>query len=443
MTIVPLTADLAYLTAEIPGIGGKIKERAEDFLVEELPLYAPCGEGEHLYLYVQKQGTATTDVIRRLAKVCNVRQGDVGYAGLKDKHAITRQHFSVRLPDPSQDAALLPQVEYANLKVLWAQRHTNKLRRGHLAGNRFVIYLRQVDPAAVVRARQLVQLLEQRGVPNFLGEQRFGYKQDNHELGRLLLRGQWDELLAQLLGRPTEPDSTRAGREAFERGDYAGALAAWPRYLRHERRALDLLRQGRSAREAVLGLDEYQRQFLISSLQSAMFNRVLDRRLRDGEFDRLLLGDLAYKHDSSAVFLVDAAAAEEDNRPGGRVEKREVSPSGPMCGAKMAQPTGAAAEAEARVLRDFDLSVADFVNAKHAPSDGSRRPLRTFITNPDVSAGGDQYGPYIRLAFDLPRGSFATIVLREIMKPKQTGAQIAEEMEDSSQGAEGDRSQGR
>src|SRR5687768_4723165 len=102
----PLTQQLAFLT-ETPGIGGVIKQRPEDFLVDEQPLYEPEGQGEHLYIFVEKRGMTTTDVVRRLTKAFRVGRGDVGYAGMKDKHAVTRQHFSVRLPDPTQDAELL------------------------------------------------------------------------------------------------------------------------------------------------------------------------------------------------------------------------------------------------------------------------------------------------------------------------------------------------
>jgi tRNA pseudouridine13 synthase len=414
-----MTSDLAYLTADVPGIGGVIKQRPEDFLVDEQPLYQPCGSGEHLYIFIQKRLQTTTDVVRRLAKVFNVNQSDIGYAGMKDKQAVCRQHFSIRLPDPTDDANLLAQIDHTNLTMLWAQRHTNKLRRGHLAGNRFVIYIRQVEPATVLRSREVMERLARSGVPNFIGEQRFGYRQNNHILGKLLLRGQWQALLDQMLGDPCAGDVpvTRAGREAYQRGEFTAALESWPRHLRHERRALDQLRQRWTPEQVVRGMDGVQRQFLVSSLQSALFNRVLDQRLRQGLLDRLLEGDLAYKHDSGAVFLVDADAAQRDNAPGGRMATREVSPSGPMWGGRMARSAGQVAQWESAALADFGLTEADFSADVAAQTEGSRRPMRTFIKDPDISAGADEHGPFLRLAFEMPRGSFATIVLREIMKP--------------------------
>ena len=409
---------LSYLTPDTPGIGGVIKERPEDFLVEEQPLYQPTGSGEHLYLFLEKRRTTTTDVARRLAHAFRVGRGDIGFAGLKDKHAITRQHFSVYLPDPSHDQELLKNVEMPTLSLLWVQRHANKLRRGHLAGNRFVIRIRQVEPTSVVRAKQILDRLAVSGSPDYVGGQRFGYRQDNHELGRFLLLGKHRELLDQMLGQPRGVDfaPTRAAREAYERHDYIAALEFWPKHHRPERQALDALRQGRDARAAVMAIDPHQRHFLISALQSAIFNAVLHRRISDKLFDRLLEGDLAWKHDSRAVFPVDQATADLENAPDGRVARREVSPSGPMWGAGMTRPAGRVLEWETQALRELDITEADLATGPLGAIEGVRRPMRTLLKDADVSGGVDEFGSYVRLAFELPRGSFATSVLREIMK---------------------------
>jgi len=252
-----LTETLPYLTADQPGTGGVIKQRNEDFSVTEVPLYEPCGEGEHLYLYIEKNGRTTTEVIQRLCRAFQVRRSAVGYAGLKDKHAITRQHFSIYLPDKSADQYVSRLEGDEQVKVYWADRHTNKLRRGHLKRNRFDIKIRQVEPRSVLTVRQMLEQINQTGVPNFFGHQRFGYRQNNHRVGGLMMRGQWQELLDRMLGDPSESDSpqTRLGREAYEQGDYAAALEHWPKHLRHDRQALDPLRQHKSAQEAVMNID--------------------------------------------------------------------------------------------------------------------------------------------------------------------------------------------
>jgi tRNA pseudouridine13 synthase len=422
-----VTDNLTYLTPDLPGIGGVIKEKPEDFLVEEQPLYEPSGEGEHLYLYIEKRERTTTDVIRRLAKSFRVGKGDIGYAGLKDKRAVTRQHFSIYLPNKVNDAELLANVDCDSVKTLWAARHNNKLRRGHHAGNRFVIYVRQVEPTAVVRAKPILDRLTRSGAPNYVGEQRFGYRGDNAELGRLLLLERWSEFIDLLLGQPREADyaPTRAGREAYERKEYAAALEAWPRHHRPERQALDALRQGKAPRNVVLAIDPQQRDFLISAWQSDIFNRVMDRRLRDGLFDRLVEGDLAWKHDSRAVFAVDGTTAEQENAAGGRVATLGVSPSGPMWGAGMTKPAGQVLAWETEALAQTGIDDSRFAGGSHVRAEGSRRPMRTPIKDPAVSGGVDERGPYVRLSFELGRGSFATALLREIMKT--TGAAAAEE----------------
>ena len=133
----------AYITADVPPVGGVLKQRDEDFFVEEIPLYEPCGEGEHQYLLVEKQGMSTLDLVRLLAKHFGVRREAIGFAGLKDKRAITRQVISVQTPGKTPED--FPMLDHPRARVLWADLHANKLRRGHLAGNRFSIRARGVD----------------------------------------------------------------------------------------------------------------------------------------------------------------------------------------------------------------------------------------------------------------------------------------------------------
>ena len=413
---------LSYLTPDLPGIGGTIKLQPEDFLVEEQPLYATKGEGEHLYLFIEKRGQTTSDVVRRVAKMFRVSKRDVGYAGLKDKHAVTRQHLSVYLPDASRDQKLLSRFEFTPFKLLWSDRHHNKLRRGHLAANRFVIYIRHVPPTAVLKAKAVIDRLAQTGVANYVGSQRFGYRCNNDELGRLLLLGKWQALLNEMLGRPMEGDgeATRTGRQEYDRGDYEAALAAWPKHLRNDRQALDALRQGKSPHQAVQMIDLQQREYLISALQSGLFNLVAERRIQDGLFDQLVAGDLAWKHDNRSVFTVDEQAAEQENSPTGRVPRFELSPSGPMWGRQMYKPTGQVLDWEIEALHRCGIGEPDIEACQHVSIPGNRRPMRVQLRDPEASGGVDEHGNYVRVAFELPRGSFATVVLREIMKNDET-----------------------
>lgn len=413
-----MTSELTYLTADAEGIGGIIKERPEDFLVEEQPRDEFDDEGEHLILFVEKVNMTTLDLVRRAAKAFRVPRQDIGYAGMKDKHAITRQHLSIHLPDAAGDEEGLRRLGYhPNAKVLWHTRHGRKIRRGYHGGNRFVIRIRKVEPTHAIRAKHVLDRLEARGIPNFIGDQRFGFRQNGHLLGRMLLLDQREAFIDELLGHshPSDSPTLQRGRAAFREGQYEEAMRHWPRQLRFDRQALDALRQHRSPSQAVDCIDRGQLHFLVTAFQSAVFNRVLDRRLHDDCFDRLLPGDLAWKHDSAAVFEVDQETSEVENAADGRVSRKEVSPSGPMWGSDMPLPQGDVLKIEQDALASYEMTPQQF-DDQPMKVEGLRRPLRVFLRDPDISSGVDEHGAFIRLAFELQRGSFATMVLREIMK---------------------------
>src|SRR5687767_1579341 len=231
---------LPYLTQDIPGIGGSIKNRGEGFFVQELPPYDPSGVGEHVYAEFQKRGLGTCDAIERLGRALYVSSRDIGYAGLKDARAITRQIFSI--PNTTEEAVM--RLKLPGIEPLWAARHGNKLRLGHLAGNRFAIKVREVNATDVVKLSPLVEMLKTRGMPNYFGEQRFGRRGDNHLLGAALVRGDDEGLLKQLLGTPkSDLDDSQAmgARKAFDRGDLEQAMKLYPRSSGMERRILHRL----------------------------------------------------------------------------------------------------------------------------------------------------------------------------------------------------------
>src|SRR4051794_19901246 len=326
---------LPYLTRDFPGLGGQLKQRPEDFFVQEVPLYEPSGEGEHVHAEIQKVGLTTFDAIHQIAAALHVSSRDVGYAGMKDARAVTRQVLSILGTTPEAVMALrLP-----NITVQWAARHGNKLRLGHLAGNRFAIKMRGVDPMQVVKLRPVLDVLERRGVPNYFGEQRFGRRGDNDKLGATLIRGRPEELLHLLLGNPDERlDTDRHefnARANFDKRDYDGSMKAWPRRAGLERRILARLVKTGSPGAAGKAIDEKLRRLWVSALQSKLFNEVLAARIEADQFEKLIDGDLAWKHDSGAVFLVEQAATEQP-----RADAFEISPSGPLVGHRMTLPAG-------------------------------------------------------------------------------------------------------
>ncbi len=407
-----------YITAEIPPIGGVIKQRPEDFLVEEIPLYQPSGQGEHIYLFVEKRFLSTFELLNILARHFDVRTIALGYAGLKDKAAITRQVISIHTPGRSYED--FPDLRHDRISILWADRHINKLRTGHLTGNRFSVRIRGVSPAAVVHAKRVLDRLARCGVPNRIGEQRFGHLGINHLVGRAMLLSDFEGALDLLLRpSPSHPLAQAAARLAYSEGRYADALAHMPRHLIPESQALRQLARGANPRRAFFSIDENARRFFLSALQSAVFNAVLDQRMLSGSFDRLVVGDLAFKHDNRAVFAVDQAVLDNPDTPG-RLAKFEISPSGPMWASGMMRAAGDVDAAELDALRNLGLTpdlLAAF-DQRHGPLlEGTRRPLRIPILDPDAEGGADEHGPYVRVAFELPRGSFATVVLREIIKP--------------------------
>lgn len=178
--------------SELPGGHGgpvlraQFRATPEDFLVEELPGFEPSGEGEHLLLTIEKRGMNTVHAARLLARWAGVPEHGVGYAGLKDRHAVTRQRFSVHLP--KRVAPDLAALESPELRVLESAWHQRKLPRGALRGNRFVLRLRGVEgERAAVQAR--LGAIAAGGLPNYFGEQRFGRDGDNVDAARRMFAG--------------------------------------------------------------------------------------------------------------------------------------------------------------------------------------------------------------------------------------------------------------
>ena len=336
---------LPYVTAACPGSGGRLKAAPEDFRVDELPAYLPSGAGPHLYLHVEKRGRTTRDVVRALARALGVAERDAGYAGLKDRAAVTTQWLSfpvARDPDPAS-------LEGDGYRVLAASRHQNKLRPGHAHGNAFQVVVRG---GGLEAARGCAEALARAGLPNFFGPQRFGHDGANAALGRALLA----------------PDPSAEARRASR--------------------------------------DRFLRRFALSAFQSELFNRWLGERIADGLFATALAGDVLKKLESGGVFVCEAPELDS-----ARVAAFEVSPAGPMFGHQLKPvATGVPAEREARLLFGEGLTLADFARGGDEAT-GTRRAARLPI---EVALTPLPDGYLARFA--LPRGSYATVVMRELMK---------------------------
>jgi tRNA pseudouridine13 synthase len=260
------------LTQTLPGIGGTIKAHPEDFMVEELPLYPPAGEGEHTFFEIRKVGRSTFDAVRAVARALGVPPNRVSYAGLKDAQAITCQVLSVQGISPDRVMAL----DLPGIQIVWAERHRNKLKIGHLRGNRFTIRVREVGESALPAAQATLDVVGRRGVPNWFGPQRFGQRGDSALLGRAVVSRDAQGFIRHFLGSPLAGESSpvQAARSQFDAGQWPDALEHLPYKMADERRALQSLigTQGDYGR-AYATVPKRLKTFLLSAYQSALFNR--------------------------------------------------------------------------------------------------------------------------------------------------------------------------
>lgn len=360
-----------YLTADIPPIPAAYRSRPADFVVEEIPLYDPCGMGDHLYVWVEKAGISTRQAVRLLAESLGIPPERIGVAGQKDARAVTRQMLSLERVHPDRARA----VRIPGLTVLDAARHRTKLRLGSLAGNRFRIRLRGVEAGGEASAHAVLAVLARRGVPNYFGPQRFGRYGDTWELGRALLAG-----------------------------DLAAARAVTARWPGGGRG-----RGGGPADPSFQGMDRWLMDLGVSAYQGWLFNQVLTARL--DRLDRLLAGDLAAIHGSEQVIRVADPAAEQP-----RADRFAISPTGPMVGHTMPEPAAEAGAIEGRVLAAHGIRPGELPRTGPVKCVGGRRPLRFRPTEVEVEAGADDGGPFLELRFALPPGCYATALLREIGK---------------------------
>jgi tRNA pseudouridine13 synthase len=280
---------------------------------------------------------------RRIAQKLGISPGAVGTAGLKDRHAVTRQWVSV----PKEAEPNAPRIDGDGVRVLKTGRHTNKLKPGHLRGNRFRILIRDPDAAKQAAVAAILERIRTHGLPNFYGPQRFGRDGSTVELGWQCLAGKSPRRLRPFLFR-----------------------------------------------------------FALSAVQSLLFNDVLARRIADGLFRTVLAGDVMAKWPAGGMFVAKDVAAEQ-----ARFDAKEIVTAGPMFGKKTYPADGVAAEREAAVLRDNGLSPSSFGGFGKLVL-GTRRHNLVYLD--DLVSEWEAEG--LRLSFTLLAGSYATVLLREVMK---------------------------
>lgn len=321
-----------------PALACQLRRDNADFRVDEQLGFEFSEDGEHDYLRIEKNAANTTWVARGLARFACVRDADVGFAGMKDRRAVTTQWFSVRRP--AGHKADWPGLDLEGVRVLEARRHRRKLRRGAHIGNHFHIALKDIEESGSVLDERLAAIRD-KGVPNYFGEQRFGHDGGNMDLARDLF----------------------AGRR-LARG---------------------------------------KRSIAISAARSFLFNQILNDRVANGTWNRLLSGDCANLDGSGSFFRVERA----DDEILRRCERLDVHPTGPLWGQGILQSGGEIADLE-QAAADRYPELAQGLGSQSAQM--ARRSLRLAVRNFSWERDGDT----LWLRFFLVRGGYATAVLREI-----------------------------
>jgi len=344
-----------------PAIGGHIGPEPQHFIVDEIPAYPLSGEGEHLFLKIQKTGLNTIDVVKRIARSSGIRDRDIGYAGMKDKQAITTQWFSLTAKDEDVDDWDLGE----GVTILERTRHRNKLRTGHLIGNRFAITLVGVPEGAETQAKEIAGVLKEKGLPNYFGPQRFGRDGKNLEQALAWLQN-------EIGGAPSEEQAPPE----------------------EERKKSRRRKKGRGGR--------FENKMFPSVIQSEIFNRYAAKRL--GMSEPLLLGEIVRLDQAAKCFVVEDLEKELPRRLEG-----DLHLTGPMPGPKTLQALNNALSIEESIFEDLALD-QELRTALEKSAPGARRDLVLYPENLEISSSKNGE---LTLSFSLPAGAYATQLVRE------------------------------
>ncbi|WP_258084709.1 tRNA pseudouridine(13) synthase TruD [Thermococcus thermotolerans] len=403
-----------YLS-ERPGIGGRIKAQPEDFVVIEDPLLQIFEGRKHAIFLLKKRNWDTMSAVKEIAKRAGINYRDIGFAGTKDRHAVTYQYISV--PAGARNAVESVRIRDIELRFVSYGRF---IKLGHLRGNRFRIIVRDVDEKAFERAKEIVRELKKKGgFPNYFGYQRFGERRvTNHLIGKLLLQGDFEGAARLFLGaHEGGMEGDEARRHFWETGDVEKALEEFPNFLRYERAMLHRYKETGSWKRAFLGLPLPIMRIFIHAYQSYLFNLYLSRRIeRCIPLNEALVGDIVvqvkggipYRDRTYRVTGTNIGFVNE------KIRRGEAAVSGPLFGFAMRRASGAPGRLEEEILEAEGISLEVFRKLpKPMAEPGGRRELL-------IRPLGMTYG-YISergmcFRFFLPKGVYATSVLREIMK---------------------------
>jgi tRNA pseudouridine13 synthase len=417
---------LFYITGT-PGTGGRIKEEPEDFVVVERTKWpAEAADGGYLALEVRARNWEANRLAGRIARELHVSRTRIGFAGTKDKRAVTTRGFTVRLDQPTARAVRLPDVE-----VLRSFRTGRPLTLGDLTGNAFDIlvtgFAGPAEEGAAKARATFAAAAAQGGFANFFGTQRFGsLRPVTHTVGAALVDGDFARAVREYVGAPSvyETEDVRAFRAAFREGvPPAELLRNIPHYLSFEQQLLEAL--AAKPDDPLAAIERLPRNLalmFVHAHQSELFNRVLSGRLARGlPLAAPVVGDLV-------VPLEEGGSAQEDSpvavteanqsKVARQVELGRAAVTGLVPGAKVALASGQAGEIEREVLEQAGRSAGQFVipDLPRLTTRGVRRPLALRPAQIHIEGAEARGAPAVRLRFELPRGCYATVVLREVIK---------------------------
>ncbi|WP_283389817.1 tRNA pseudouridine(13) synthase TruD [Methanobrevibacter woesei] len=410
-----------YVTKE-EGIGGTIRNQYEDFYVEEIPDLIPTGEGPNVWIWIEKIGRTTLDVVLDIARDLHIDRKRMGFAGMKDKKARTRQWICISNMDSEEQfeqvKSLSGQIYKTDfLKVI---RGRKKLRMGQLKGNKFRILIRDIDDVekSAEIASDILKQLEVTGVPNYFGWQRFGKPRTNtHLVGEALVENDLKKAVGRYIGNPTEEEheENQKARKAYDEGDLEKSLELMGKGMRYEKMMIrELIKDSKkgeltdkSYKNALYALPKPLQRMFVHAYQSFLFNAAVSKRVEMG-INKYIEGDIIINNEER---IVRDKTPEEYQE---LIDTFQVNPTSPLYGTKVPFAGGKVGEMEKSILDDYGLSKEDFEVPKmpRLGSHGLRRSMRFQVW--DTSAIATDEG--VLTEFSINKGSYATAVLREVMK---------------------------
>ncbi|MEM1508711.1 MAG: tRNA pseudouridine(13) synthase TruD [Thermofilaceae archaeon] len=431
---------LFYITQHA-GIGGILKEKAEDFIVTELVSGGLLctspeirewggGVGEYTWFLFEKRSVDTITALRLIAKALRINYKTLAVMGLKDARALTFQLACVKGVNPEN----FPSHVGKYVRVLAAFRMPFKLTSNILYGNYFEIKVKELALSKNETIYRISELWEEikdaGGVPNYFGYQRFGtIRPVTHIVGKCILKGMFKEAVCELLTRvfPYESDQAKEARKYLaSTWDLKGVLKLLPNNLHHERMIIQyLIKHPGDYFGALRTLPLQVRRLFVEAFQAYIFNRVLSRRLEEGmPISKAIAGDLVALYGASSTSILRANSSNLDklNQLISLGSARVVMN---VIGYATVLSDGAPGELEKEVLKEEEVSIENFRirHMSETSSRGSTRPLALKPENLKVSMMDLESGPVATFSFALQKGMYATILLREFVKPENPALQ--------------------